>query len=203
MVKFLSDLKPYLLDPNVLADSPVPIFKSFTQLIFENSWAILVVILLTAGSCLYYFLKKKDKPQNKADNISVPIDPYADATEQLNKLASANPRPKPKPFVFRLSEILRLYVERQFDLPALECTGEEFIRKVTVHPFLRKKFAEPLKDFVSKGDRIKYSSQSFHSKELDDLLISAQEFIKQAQRDFNSQMDKERVVLNPHPITSK
>ena len=36
-----SNQKPYLLEPHVLVDSPLPIFKSIGQLLSENAWELL------------------------------------------------------------------------------------------------------------------------------------------------------------------
>ena len=92
-------------------------------------------------------------------------------------------------------------MERQFDLPALECTGEEFIKEVTIHPFLRQKFEEPLKDFVQRGDRIKYSTEQFHAKQLDELLKSARDFVTQAHSELESQRMVQQEKLTPLPQT--
>ena len=79
---------------------------------------------------------------------------------------------------------MRLYVERQFKLPAMEKTGEEFIHEVSIHPLLRQKFEIPLKKFVQRGDLIKYSAENFNAQELKSLLDSAREFVSDAQKDW-------------------
>ena len=40
MNPLFSNQKPYLLEPHVLVDSPLPIFKSIGQLLSENIWGI-------------------------------------------------------------------------------------------------------------------------------------------------------------------
>lgn len=203
MRNYESNLKPYLLDPNVLADTPLPIFKSFTDLIDENLWSILtILVILFTGIAFFIFKKKKIAeviPQPRQD----PIDPFKDALKQIESLAQTSPRPAAKPFIFKLSEILRLYVERQFNLPALESTGEEFIRKVSLHPLLRQKFETTLKLFVQRGDRIKYSTEHSNEKEVLELLQSARDFINQAQVEHESQIQQQREKLNSYPNNSQ
>ena len=194
-----SNQKPYLLEPHVLVDSPLPIFKSIGQLLSENIWGLLGLFLIFLLCTLFYFLRKKKSVEAISKKKETAVDPFVEVIEQLDKLAATSPQPAPKPFIFRLSEILRLYVERQFDLPALECTGEEFIKEVTIHPFLRQKFEEPLKDFVQRGDRIKYSTEQFHAKQLDELLKSARDFVTQAHSELESQRMVQQEKLTPLP----
>ena len=57
--------KPYLLDPNVLVDIPVPIFKTFTQLLKENSWGFFLLFGILVGSILIHILKKEKKSRKR------------------------------------------------------------------------------------------------------------------------------------------
>ena len=176
-----------MLDPNVLVDIPVPIFKTFTQLLKENYWGFFLLFGILVGSILIYILKKNKKAEKEIEEIEEKIDPFSEALEQINQLTTASPRLAPKPFIFKLSEILRLYVERQFKLPAMEKTGEEFLVEISSHPLLKQKFESTLSDFISKSDLIKYSPTEFADKELELLLESAKDFINKAQIEFNAQ----------------
>jgi len=202
MELFSSNQKPYLLDPNILVDSPLPILKSLSQLAKENLWAILLLCLVALLSLFYYVIRKKDSvPQTTQENLPT-IDPYLEALEQLKILDSQKPRPETKPFIFRLSEILRLYVERQFNIPAMECTGEEFIQEISHHPLLRERFEEALNQFVQKGDRMKYSTDQFNLKELDELLVSARDFIEQAQEEWQKKQQSQLSEFNSSSVSS-
>ena len=195
MVFWTSNQKPYLLDPTVLVDSPVPIFKSLGQIAKENVWGILIVLIFLLSTLLLYLYKKKISPIEETKETEPEIDPFTEALKEFNELSTSTPRPKAKPFIFKLSEILRLYIERQFKLQAMEKTGEEFIQEISIHPLLRQKFEMPLRDFVQRGDRIKYSAENFDSKELSNLLDSAREFVCDAQKDWEEKrrMDEERL----------
>ena len=87
-----------------------------------------------------------------------------------------------KPFVFRLSEVLRVYVERCFALPAMELTGEEFLREVAEHKFFRKRYDDLLHEFVDRSDMVKYSRESIDGEGLRLLLDSAVNFVKDSHR---------------------
>ena len=83
---------------------------------------------------------------------------------------------EPKPFVFKLSEILRLYVERLFSFPALELTGEEFMKEVASHSFFKNRYENTLRDFVVQGDIIKYSSELVSEKTTAQLTGTSSSF---------------------------
>ena len=138
MVFWTTNQKPYLLDPTVLVDSPIHVFKSLGQLAKENIWGILILLTFLLSTLLLYLYKKKISPIEETKKTEPEIDPFTEALKQFNELSTSTPRPKAKPFIFKLSEILRIYVERQFKLPAMEKTGEEFIQEVSIHPLLRQ-----------------------------------------------------------------
>ena len=93
----------------------------------------------------------------------------------------------PKPFVFKLSEILRIYVERLFNLPAMELTGEEFLREISEHAFFKNRFEEVLKKFVEQGDSIKYSSDQNKGYDTKDLLDIALRFVNDTHQKLKSE----------------
>ena len=95
----------------------------------------------------------------------------------------------PKPFMFRLSEVLRSYVERRFELPALEQTGEEFLRETVEHKFFRNHYEELLREFIARSEVVKYSRQSIDGEGLHLLLNSAIHFVKDTHRRLEEEKD--------------
>ena len=93
----------------------------------KTFFLILVLTLLILVIIIWRFLRKKNsKPEES--NTQVVVDPYKEAIEAIDKLQGQK-NINPKPFVFKLSEILRIYVERLFNLPAMELTGKSFLEK--------------------------------------------------------------------------
>ena len=180
IVFYLVNQRPLGFKNDRYHDSPVPIDLSD----FPWSWVVLIALTVLASALLLYFYKRKSGPSEQIKETEPEVDPFAQALEQLDELSSLMPKLNAKPFIFKLSEILRLYVERQFKLPAMEKTGEEFIHEVSIHPLLRQKFEIPLKKFVQRGDLIKYSAENFNAQELKSLLDSAREFVSDAQKDW-------------------
>ena len=170
--------KSYLLEANRQIDNIVPIFKSFSQLIEQNLFPIATIILLFLASVIIYFLIRKKKKTGTTQDEPPPTDPYEDALQNIEKLQSQRPSLSPKPYVFRLSEILRIYVERVFQVPAMELTGEEFMKEIASHAFFRNRYDKILQEFIDQGDQIKYSKESADDGEMKQLLNTALHFVK-------------------------
>ena len=181
----MSDKNSYLLKTSLERDLPIPVTKPFAQILNENFFLILVLTLLILVIIIWRFLRKKNsKPEES--NTQVVVDPYKEAIEAIDKLQGQK-NINPKPFVFKLSEILRIYVERLFNLPAMELTGEEFLREISEHAFFKNRFEEVLKKFVEQGDSIKYSSDQNKGYDTKDLLDIALRFVNDTHQKLKSE----------------
>ena len=180
MMAFLNPIlsKSYLLESDRQIDKTVPIFKSFSQLIKENLFPITTIVLLILALIITYLLIRKKKKTGTTLDVPLPTDPYEDALQDIEKLQSQRPSLSPKPYVFRLSEILRIYVERVFQVPAMELTGEEFMKEIASHTFFRNRYDKILQEFINQGDQIKYSKESADDGEMKQLLHTALHFVK-------------------------
>ena len=170
--------KGYLLDLNREIDQPVPIYKSFSQVMQENLVPILGIILFLIIAFLIFLILRKRKRTDSTEEIQVQIDPYEDALNEIQGLQKQHPPLSSKPFVFRLSEILRIYVERVFKVPAMELTGEEFMREIASHSFFKDRYDQVLREFIDRGDRIKYSQEDEDDGQMKLLLENALHFVK-------------------------
>lgn len=175
---FLVVNKAYLLDSNREADLPIPIFKSFSQLIEENLFLIVLSIFIIITVLFFILLLRKKKNGESSEKESEIIDPYEDALSNIQSLQDQKPVLSAKPFVFRLSEILRIYVERVFKVPAMELTGEEFMREIASHTFFKNRYDKILQEFVNQGDHIKYSKENSEDGQMNLLLDTALHFVK-------------------------
>ena len=172
-----SEKVPYLLDSNLQTDSPVPVYKTFLQIFEENLYSILILLFFILLGLLVWRILRKKKIISEEIETTPPSDPFEDAIKAITELQN-HKQIEPKPFVFKLSEILRLYVERLFNFPAMELTGEEFMNEIVSHSFFRNRYEDLLREFVDRGDRVKYSTESMNQEEMDLLLNTALHFVK-------------------------
>lgn len=181
----------YLLDTSILVDAPLPVFKSLSQILGENLLLIgIFFLVLLLGGAAFYWLKRKKGVLQSEEKI-VQIDPYEEAKKELSVLAQQKPQPEPKPYIFILSRILRLYIERQFKLSALEQTSEEFINAVSNHSFLALHCLQNIEEFAQAGDVVKYSPQSGMAKEMSRLFKLAEGIIDLAHQELEKKKRKE------------
>ena len=187
--------KAYWLNPEVQKDQPIPVFKPLTQIIGENLLPLgLLAFAFLCGLAIWLYLRnRKDTDQDQF--AEPPIDPYSEALGNIEELQKSHPRLQPKPFVFRLSEILRVYVEKLFKVPAMELTSEEFMREIVSHSFFRNRYEELLREFMDRGDRVKYSTESMNQEEMNLLLNTALHFVKDTH--LKLEEEKEQTESNP------
>ena len=179
--------KPYLLDPTVESDGPLTIYKSFWQIILENyTWISILSLAFIVIFFAFYYIRKRKK-SIKAETIEESVDPYEEALQAIEELQGRKLQLEPKPFVFRLSEILRIYVQKRFQMPAMELTGEEFIMEIASNPFFSRNYEDLLRDFVDQGDRVKYSKEATETSQINLLLDSALFFVKDTNKRIEDQ----------------
>lgn len=170
--------KPYLLDPTVESEGPITIYKSFWQILSENyTWISILSLALIIIVIVFYLIRKRKK-SSQNETIEESVDPYEEALLAIEELQGRKLKLEPKPFVFRLSEILRIYVQKRFQMPAMELTGEEFIVEIASNPFFSRNYEDLLRDFVDQGDRVKYSKEATETSQINLLLDSALFFVK-------------------------
>ena len=179
--------KPYLLDPTVESDGPLTIYKSFWQIILENyTWISILSLAFIVIFCALYYIRKRKK-SSKAETIEESVDPYEEALQAIEELQGRKLQLEPKPFVFRLPEILRIYVQKRFQMPAMELTGEEFIVEIASNPFFSRNYEDLLRDFVDQGDHVKYSKEATETSQINLLLDSALFFVKDTNKRIEDQ----------------
>ena len=177
------------LDSIRQGDQPIPIRKSFWELLSENWWVAALVVAGIMSCILAWWIRKRFAKKRMQDEKEKETDPYEEAMSHLQSLEGKHRSMEPKPFTFRLSEVLRVYVQRRFELPAMELTGEEFLREVSQHQFIHSHYEDLLREFIARGDVVKYSREGIDDKGLHMLFESAQHFVK----DTNQRLEEERL----------
>ena len=186
--------KPFLLDPNIQSEETLDVYKGFWQIVSENlAWIALSFVIIACLLLLIYF-KNKRKIIEQKDSFEALIDPYDEALQAIEELQAKKTNIQPKPFVFRLSEILRIYIQKRFKMPAMELTGEEFIIEILSNPFSSGNYEALLREFVSQGDRVKYSKETTENSQISLLLDSALYFVK----DTNNRLKAEENAQGNH-----
>lgn len=193
MIKAISQKNPPFLlnEEEILTDSPVSLIKPWEQILNEIfPWLACLLLLTVCGLWMRRLLKNRRGKDSRTEE-SISMDPFEEAMQAIANLQDQK-NVTPKAFVFKLSEILRIYVERLFKLPAMELTGEEFLLQIANHSFFKNRYEDALRDFVEKGDQIKYSQEAGADNATIDLLTLATNFLT----DTHGKLEEEKAMTS-------
>ncbi|MBS4034285.1 MAG: hypothetical protein KGZ85_07475 [Ignavibacterium sp.] len=158
-----------------------------------NWWMIALWILigLILIALLVYLYKKywKKKPVDQIiqpKKIKIPL--HIEALSKLDKLDSEQLWQKGfiKDYHSRITEIIREYFEKRFDLPALEMTTSESLRDLAKHPEAVN-VLNITEKFLSNADLVKFAKYQ-------PLAIVNEEMMTQAKEIVNATIPKQQIA---------
>ncbi len=164
-------------DPTQFRDvkNPVdlPTTINLTILYYVLAGLAIAAILIFA---LYKLINRKRKP-----HLAPTIPAHEWAFKQLRLLNNAClvEQNQTHEFYFRLSMILRQYIERRFDLNAPERTTEEFLEEMRTTDKLSPQHKRTLEQFLAACDRVKYALYEPPSDEIESAFTAAEDFVTQ------------------------
>lgn len=138
----------------------------------------ILIVLIVAAIAVFFYIKNK----RKQVMVQKPIIPaHVIALEKLNILRKQDliSRGMIKEFYFRLSLIIRQYLEDRFRLRAPEMTTEEFLNHLKDSQTLSIEHKKSLKDFLNHCDMVKFAKYKPPVDESDSSFYYAQQLIEQ------------------------
>lgn len=148
---------------------------------------ILVMGLLALARWLW---KRRKRPETSLP-ATPPMAPDAQAYNALDALAAEDSL-DPKQFYFRLSAVLRQYMERRYEFPAAEMTTEELLPQVD-HLSLDSSLAQELKAFCRMADPIKFAGAFAQRDRLAQDLAFSRNFVRQTTQAVEMEENSEQV----------
>jgi hypothetical protein len=135
-------------------------------------WVVLTLILIAIF--IYYFIFRK-KPIVEQEELHVPIPPYDEAIEKLQKLDNKLlwQNNQIKKYYSELTEIIRDFIEKELKIPALEITTQELIEALSnldkSETFqIDKETTRKLNSLLSEADLVKFAKSTPLSHEIED-----------------------------------
>ena len=140
------------------------------------AWAAIVGGALAAIAALiaaFWWLKRI------ASRPAPPIAPEVLALRELAELGRGDQfeRGAVREFYYRLSEIVRVYVERKFGLAAPEMTTEEFLVRLSRDRAAVPYDTDRLRDFLEACDRVKYAAFEPRREDGEQSISAARAFV--------------------------
>ncbi|WP_420552235.1 BatD family protein [Tenacibaculum aiptasiae] len=153
-------------------------FDDFKNYIY---WAIAILILI--GLIIYYFVFRKKKEEQ--ETVVVPLlPPYEEAIQKLQELDSKLlwQNNHVKKYYSELTGIVRSYIERELNIPALESTTDELIDTLkdfdeTKSIETTKETIQKLKELLQESDLVKFAKSKPLSHEIEQDRKDAKDVI--------------------------
>jgi len=164
------------LPPSKLRDIVEPIY-------IINWWYVAAFVI---GSFVCIFIidriirKWKRRVRRERETKRVVVPPYEEAMEQLTAVKPLMKESNDKAFSIAVSQVLRRYIERQFEIRAKEMTTEEFLPIAIDHGALKGDLSEILTDFLSHVDLVKFAKHKLDEGSMTELYESAERFIRES-----------------------
>lgn len=132
-------------------------FLDYLHYFFTHPVVLAILILLLAFLVFYAFMQYKNEAK-----IVPPKTPEEIALEQLEILKANNylEQNQFKTFHTSISFILRTYINKRFEIMALERPASEFMPKIKGHNLLKKSLFEEFQTVIEHADLIKYAKAS-------------------------------------------
>ncbi len=165
--KSIYDIKPPITEP-----------FDWKEIIHYALWAILIILIIAIA--IYVYLRiKKNKPI-----IPIPEKPkdppYVVALKKLEELKEKKLWQKQlyKQYYSELTDILRTYLEEQFQIPAMESVSSELIALLKQHSF-NEELVKNMQSLLTTADFVKFAKATPLADENDWHWKNAVAFIEQ------------------------
>ena len=130
-----------------------------------SSWLWFVIPLIIALAIAAWYWRKRHREEEEIDQDYEPeseIPPYVEALERLRQLETMDLTDPEilKPFYVELSELLRNYLERRADVPALETTTRELIDRLQQSidsSIVSKELIGEIRAILTHADLVKFA----------------------------------------------
>lgn len=182
-------------DPNALHDIKDAVLVPISRIDSWLWWTGLLIFLAFAIGGLWRLRRRRDVDQSEPY-----VPPHIRALLQLDQLQSDGLVEKNEihTYYFRLSDIIRQYIEGRFSLMAPEQTTEEFLRELQRDTTLNVGLKELLANFLRASDMVKFALHRPSSGDCEEAFNSAGAFVRETARAPDENPDE---IPNKSPVS--
>jgi hypothetical protein len=136
----------------------------------KNYWWLLPILLILSLLIWYFFIRKKETEEERIAKIP----PFQMAVQQLENLDKKLlwQNNKTKQYYSELTDIIRTYIEKELNVPALESTTNELVNSLKKFNNIKKldiskKTILKLKDLLQEADLVKFAKSKPYATEIE------------------------------------
>ena len=188
------EVQPMAVDTaETIFDIKAPIEEPFSFMDWLKEhwiWVAIVLILLIGGYLLVRYLK--NKPETIVENIIPNIPPHVISLQRLQKLREDKlwQAGKIKLHHSKVSEIIRDYIEKRYQVNALENTTDEIMQSLRFHS-IQPDLLTKLNQVLVLADLVKFAKEQPIASENNMSLLNAVDFIKGTRQVIQTEDDVE------------
>ena len=136
---------------------------------------------MIAGAIILFLYRRKQK---EIVSVPEPLPAHQIAYNELENLRALNliSEGRIKEYYYRLSNIVRHYIESRFKLMAPERTTEEFLAEMTVTDRLTGMHKELISNFLEHCDMVKFAAYGPDTREIENAFNSAINWLAKPKR---------------------
>jgi hypothetical protein len=188
-----------VLAPDVDPEQPIKPIKppmntpvSFAEIL---PWLLVGLGGLLLVALIVFFVRKQLKKAKHPELFTAkPMEPaHVVAFRDLKKLEK-DELPKKgmiKEYYSRLTEIIRIYITRQFSIHAMESTTAEILEAFAIQNTGDRKLVETLESLLMLADLVKFAKEDPTREENEKHMRNAVDFVERTYRMFDAEEDAE------------
>lgn len=147
-------------------------------------WLLWIIAVLAIVTALYFLIRKFFKPKSKVEEIPFEdtLPAYEVALIKLNKVKDSKiwqQENRSKEYHTEITDILREYIERTFEIPAPEMTSEEIIEHLKDLRVNQKETWNGLRQVFRLADLVKFAKWRAIPEEQEMSLKNAYKFVEE------------------------
>lgn len=176
---FTGVAQPFELNPN-----PEEMEEESSAMIW---WWIACAIMIALAVAVYIIFKRK----GRVFHFARALEPYEVALGKLEKLKNQNlpQRGKTKEYYTKLTEILRIYLKKQFGIKTYEKTSAEILRQIEDSEDISL-YVGLLKSIFETADFVKFAKVNPSDVENSRCLSEAEKFVKTSHPQVENEIKK-------------
>jgi len=140
-----------------------------------------IAVMAAAGATFIWLRRRRRQSQPTSPALTA----YEIADRELTALLGENliERGEMKQFFFRLSDVIRHYIENRFGLHAPKCTTEEFLAKIETDAPFSSHCQKLLNDFLHRCDLVKFAEDRPMHEDIQSAVDAGRVFLEATRTD--------------------
>lgn len=180
----LKVIQPFKIDTtsNTLTDIKPVLKPKFVWINFFQK-LLLILLILALGFVLFILIRKfvMKKPIFHAEQPKIVVPPHVEALASLDKIRSEKlwQHGRVKEYHTELTDTLRIYIEKVFNINSMEMTSDEILREAEFLKSGKPSSLDALRQILQLADLVKFAKWNPSPGENELSLINAYLFVNQ------------------------